>query len=280
MKTKQAELEFAALDHVTVEGYTPLDIGRFIFMHNRKVYRFTVKSKKTTVALYKLVELAEKANATILYGTYMALPSNNESASACAFIDFTDAKLTPQKVAKQMEKLEFVRSVKINAPTKYGVIADTSSFPLTVGNERVIILRKSIYENMITNARERFGTAGEAFLYYTGYDIGRTALQEYMRFITSKDVTTLIEMAKILTINMGWAIPEIVEIDFKKKTAVIRLHKSFECEPKQNQKTQPYSQFLRGAIAGIATKILNKQVTVEERKCIVKGDPYCEFHVK
>lgn len=41
-----------------------------------------------------------------------------------------------------------------------------------MAGDRAVILRKPGYDELITGMREQFGTAGEVFLYHTGYETG------------------------------------------------------------------------------------------------------------
>ena len=41
-----------------------------------------------------------------------------------------------------------------------------------------------------------------------------------------------------------------------------------------------YSHFIRGVLAGFATRIFNTPMFAEETRCIVRGDPHCEFVIR
>jgi len=45
------------------------------------------------------------------------------------------------------------------------------------------------------------------------------------------------------------------------------------CKPSK----EPSGYFFKGVLAGLLTKIENRDVIVEEVKCIAKGDEYCMF---
>ena len=60
---------------------------------------------------------------------------------------------------------------------------------------------------------------------------------------------------------------------------VLRLYDSIECKIFRGS-GRPVSQFIRGHISGLLTKILGKDVRAVETKCIAKGDLYCEFSVE
>jgi len=256
-----------------------MDLGRFLFLPDRRVYCLVFRAYSTPKTLHEMTEITEKAGLTVLSGYYFALKANGKEVAGFAFIDFTDGKMKPEEFVEEMEQLEVVKFVKLISPTKSGFISDIYFFPLIVSGERVVLLRKSICEGFLSMVRERFGTAGEAFLYYVGFDVGTKALEDYRKLSASTRLEDIIVISRALSINMGWNVPEVVEIDLVNKRAVIRIHESFECELGKKE-GKPYSQFLRGVIAGIFSGIFRQNVKVEEVKCIAKGDPYCEFQIK
>lgn len=280
MTTEEKELNLPLID-IVQEGQLPLDIGRFMYMPNRKVYCFVIRSKNMANTLHEMTELVEKTGAVILYGLHWKPYIDADDTGTSAFIDFTDASVQPEEVAERIRKLDYVDSVKVIPPNEKGFVADNCSFPLRVDGDRAIVLRESLYKSFLVDIRERFGTGGSVFLYYVGYDLGLKAISSHMKFTHSFDTETLIHTAKTFTACMGWAIGEVPVLDMQKKTAVVRLYKSFECELAKNQSgDKPFSQFFRGVIAGVFTKIFDKPITIEETKCIAKGDAYCEFHIQ
>jgi hypothetical protein len=58
-------------------------------------------------------------------------------------------------------------------PDPNGILFDNYFFPLVVGKRRAVIFRRRVYESLFKGVREKFGTAGEAMLYYQGYAIGQ-----------------------------------------------------------------------------------------------------------
>ncbi|MGC9095533.1 MAG: V4R domain-containing protein, partial [Candidatus Bathyarchaeia archaeon] len=69
------------------------------------------------------------------------------------------------------------------------------------------------------------------------------------------------------------------KINEKAKTATVALQENFECDLARGQ-GKAYSQFYRGAIAGIFTQYFKTEMKAGEAKCIAKGDPYCQFEIK
>jgi predicted hydrocarbon binding protein len=145
-------------------------------------------------------------------------------------------------------------------------------------DERVLIFRKEIYDGIFRGVRSQFGTAGEAFLYYIGFEIGKRAYLSYSKLSGTEDFETLIATAKAVNLTLGWSVLKEAKINEKTKTATITILENFECDLARGY-GKVYSQFYRGAIAGIFTQYFKEEMKAEETKCIAKGDPYCQFEV-
>ena len=66
--------------------------------------------------------------------------------NAIAFLDISDSRITPEEALELVKKQEFIREARLIKPSTEGFICDDYFFPLTVGNERSIIFRKTVYE--------------------------------------------------------------------------------------------------------------------------------------
>ncbi|MDI6691053.1 MAG: hypothetical protein QME50_04180 [Candidatus Bathyarchaeota archaeon] len=126
--------------------------------------------------------------------------------------------------------------------------------------------------------RSQFGTAGEAFLYYIGFEIGKRAYLSYAKLSGTEEFETLIATAKAVNLRLGWSIIKEARINEKAKTATVTLLENFECNLARGY-GKAYSQFYRGAVAGIFTQYFKEEMKAEEVKCIAKGDSYCQFEV-
>lgn len=164
-----------------------------------------------------------------------------------------------------------------------GLIADTISNPLLMGGERAIIMRSSGYKGLIKGIRERFGSAGEAFLFYNGVEIG-TEYAKSHRYLGQKiGITDPVRIFDDITVSMfncvGYGFAQIFKLTANPPYMLGRVYHSFECELGSGA-TQPYSRFLRGMIVGVLTTLFDTKMAVEETKCMAMGDPYCEFEAK
>ncbi|MEM4701006.1 MAG: V4R domain-containing protein [Candidatus Bathyarchaeia archaeon] len=261
--------------------FRPLNIGRIMaFDENNKIYGLALESKVEQGNLRKLAELADSLGITICYIQFSMEETQKPVVNAIAFLDFSKAKATPEEALEILtNSYDFVKNAKIIKPQGKGVLFDDYFFPLVAAGERAVVFRKTVYEALLNGVRERFGTAGEAMLYYQGFIIGAEAYDYYVKMAKSSTLEALVAVAKAINMTLGWGIIDNVEIIPEKGHAKLCIYQNFECELGIG-KGKPQSQFYRGAIAGLFTRFFGKDVEVEETKCIAVGDPYCEFKVK
>ena len=264
----------------TYENCDPLNIGRvMIFDENQKIYGLVIKAETQIGALRKISELAEKLNIIIRYIQFSMTKIIEPSVTAIAFLDFSKSNVSPEEALKLVKKLEFVKMAKLIKPHKKGIIFDDYFFPLNVGEERAVIFRKTVYEALMEGVREKFGSAGEAILYYIGFTIGYQVCDRNLKIAHSKDAEDLINLSKAMFKTFGYGIIDNAKIDFKEARAQLRIHHNFECGLGKNN-GKPHSQFVRGILAGFFTQIFGKSVNAQETKCLAKGNSYCEFTIK
>lgn len=257
----------------------PLNIGRFMIVPNREVYCIVMKVPFMQDLLRKMTEIAKKDNAVILSGIFSLDDSNSNIVNALAFVDFTNSSVKPEEMVAHLRQISPFKDVQIFAPKPSGFVYDSFFYPLKVGNERVIIFRKPLYEALFSGIRREFGSAGEVFLYYMGLESGVKLFEDYKQIGGSADPRTVADIAGAFAFNMGWGVFKLQELNLKKKTARIRFYDNFECTAGKGA-GKPYSHFLRGVVAGLFLSCFKTAGTVEEIKCIAQGDPFCEFLVR
>jgi len=236
------------------EDSKALDIGRFIIDKYREIYGFMILAKNIPGSFYSILETFAKNKLNI-------------------------TKVKPENIVEELRNNNNVLSIKSIEPVIEGIIVDTIHFPLTIGGRRAIVLRKPIFEALIKGFREKFGSVSEAFLYYIGYEIGKEALKSHYQMSVNKNSEELVRLSEALFKAVGWGRLRILEYSSSDCFAIAIVEKSFECEL-AGKTNKPYSQFIRGALAGWFSEMTGKKCSAEETKCIAKGDPYCEFHIK
>jgi len=90
----------------------------------------------------------------------------------------------------------------------------------------------------------------------------------------------LLKFLACLAASLGWGKFTLEEFDKETRGLKVRAEDSFECRIAEGV-GEARGYFIRGCILGVATEIFQPEnLTVEETKCIAKGDPYCEYQVK
>jgi predicted hydrocarbon binding protein len=120
------------------------------------------------------------------------------------------------------------------------------------------------------------GSGGEALAYHMGFKAGER-LHERMvsQYMDSKEI---LEHFLMFNEGLGRGSFKIKEYE-EGKYCTIQV-KDFLLEYLGTSEARIGNSLFRGLLAGLFTKLWNTQVKIEETKCITKGEPYCEFHIK
>lgn len=262
---------------LVLEGF---NIGRFLFLPGRKVFGVLVKAELNPTVLVEISSLGFRHG--VLLPTMQYNVVDGETIVGFGFIDLTNADVSIEELAEKLRHIKGVKDVQILHPTAEGFVVDYLSGRLVLAGDRAIIFRRPGYEGLIVGMREQFGTAGEAFLYHTGYDAGiryGKSHQEFAAKLGIKDpIQILSKISMPLYVSMGLGKPEIVEVTAKPLRTTIRIYECFECELGVGAK-KPYSNFIRGIFAGLLTQLFDRRMEAKETRCIAKGDPYCGFKI-
>jgi len=198
-------------------------------------------------------------------------------------VDLTEADISAEELADEVRRIKGVKDVKVISSQIEGFIADDFSCILRTGGDRCIILRKQGYKGLIANIRERFGTGGEAFLYYIGFETGVEYGKSHREMGLELGVVDPARIFRFIGTSLfnsvGFGRAEVINVSANPPEATLRIYDSFECELGL-ETGKPCSQFIRGMLAGVLTALFNRKMKAEETKCIAKGDPYCEFTIK
>ncbi len=77
----------------------------------------------------------------------------------------------------------------------------------------------------------------------------------------------------------GWGVFKLVEVDFDRGVAVVNAFDNFECTLHRGEGGEPYSQYVRGDLAGLFSEVFGSKVDAVETQCIVQGAPFCRFEI-
>ena len=261
----------------------PFDIGRFLIAPGRKFHCILIKVKFKLGVLEKLASLASKFGVRVSYVSYSMQRDYGKSVKAVVFLDVTDITIPVERLIEEAKKLEFVEEIREFKPEIESLALDSFSFPLTIGDSRVIILREEGIRGIINGLRERLGSAAETIQYYVGFEAGlefgrsHKKLGEALGIKSPSDIFSKISAP--LFVSVGFGVMKVLKISENPPYAYLRVHRCFECECCPKRSDEPYSHLVRGMIAGAFTSVSGMEMFAKEIKCIAKGDPYCEFEI-
>ncbi|MCQ5337466.1 MAG: 4-vinyl reductase [Candidatus Methanomethylicia archaeon] len=252
----------------------PFDIGRYVIAPNRELLGLLIKKKDNIVELCSLfTSITSKYNIKVV-NIIITYDKDNE-LKLLVFLDVTESTIPIERIILEIEKefnvLEVIKSK--------GILIDTTSFPLMADNSRIILFRDAAYIQMFKGIRERFGSAGEAVLYYIGFESGKGFAKIHKEIAEKIGLINPLRIYEEISRKFfqwaGFGIIEIIKL--QPNYSEIIIHDCFECEIAKNQLDRPYSNFVRGILAGIFTELFGTEFKCKEENCIAKGDKACKF---
>ncbi len=255
--------------------FTPLELCRVV--KGRHVYGFIVRGVAKTGRMAKLLTAVAELELPLIYIINSTPMEMGRPSTFMVFYDFEGLEVKPERVKEVLEEaarnMGLSVEVEVIEPVIPGFVVDTKHFPVRFLGERAAIFRKSVLEAWFLGVRKRFGTAAEVFLYYEGVEAGSHIYDDYVKAgIKKEDIWKFLSA----TLFAGGALSRM-EVELGEPT-VVKVWDSMECEIGRGSETC-FSRWMRGLIAGFASKYFGKKVTVVETRCIAKGDPHCEFIV-
>ena len=261
--------------------FYPFEVGRVFFIPGCRLGGFRVVAGHEHGVMRKALEVCSKYNAYLISLHFTLTPKGEKVFTL--FYDLTECSKPLEKIAEEIRKIESIKEVTLIEQQAEGFIADTTSPIITASGMRVIILREILWSILVNKIREKFGSGGEALLYYIGLDMGVKAAETHKKMaevlgLREPDEITRILGASIFT-STGWGSMQIEEFTLNPHHAVVTVCNNFECEIAPASK-QPYGQLTRGLIAGYLSHLLGLEMEVNETECVARGDPHCRFECK
>lgn len=254
-------------------------MDRFLFSPGKKLIGFVVRGFSRRGLLAQVAALFAENGLNISYCSTRAA-GEGERGWILFFVDFTNSQLEPFTLAEELLRLPFIERVEVIEPRVEGFIADTS-FPLTTGATRAVLLDESALKGLLLRFREKLGSGGEAMLYHIGLELGKERWRYILRMaeeIGAEDFSEKLSIVADVFRSMGYGIMRIKELEEEKPYARFEVLDCIECSLGRPSKSF-FSQFVRGLLAGITSIIYNTNMHSRETMCIAVGDPHCEFEI-
>lgn len=182
-----------------------------------------------------------------------------------------------EKIAGRIRMVEGVEDVKVYRPLE-GLLTVVPFDVLEFSGQRAVVFVRPLFAAFVKTVREALGTSGSAILYHMGVYLGQEAFRGHMRLAKGRREVAL-SVTRDLFRACGLGRVELVKLDEKSGSALVRVWNNFECELFAGSGL-PSSHFVRGVIAGWLSAYFGKDINVVETRCIAKRDNCCEFEVR
>ncbi|NYT00616.1 MAG: hypothetical protein GKB99_02690 [Methanocellales archaeon] len=140
-----------------------------------------------------------------------------------------------------------------------------------------VIISIETFSRIKKDAEKILGTEGSAVLLYeAGKDAGKTWISRFREEWRLEDAESeFIKATEEFYTELGWG---KFSIDIENLT--IRIENSFIARGYvKGESKKTVCHFLCGYNSSLISELINKEVDVEERNCMAKGDQYCDFIV-
>ena len=251
-----------------------LPLWRIVELRGRRLVEVSILMDDVPGMLARVSSLIASRGINILYGVH----HKSEEPDAtwwCFFADFSNVE--PEEVISEIARVEGVRRIAWTpAPSEKPFFLDTHHSILEFFEERAVLFRADWLVGIFSNIYKVWGTGGKVFIYHLGFEGGRETYETWRERL-GLEGEDLIRASLDLLQSLGWISGFSFSLDMENEIAVIRLEKNFECAKARGKEG---SQFIRGVIAGFFSGMFSSECSVDERKCVSRGDPYCEFLVR
>ncbi len=256
--------------------------------HTMKILPFSVKSGITFWEVYAKIHEDKVLTGQLILGWVSrfglkpvevhAYFSPEGKVIVRAILDASKVEASVKEIERRLKEAEGVLDVKIYVSPIQGLGLPLSVRDLMVGDNRAVIVRDTVFSKLINCLKDVWGTAGCAIFYYTGREVGRELFETWSRAFRLKGRTLVEAMLHVARLFGLWEDFELTEYDERAKRATLKLYGNVECRHSRSE--EPNSHFLRAIAEEVFSRALNARLKAEERRCIARGDPYCEIRME
>ena len=248
------------------------------------VYRFDPKKKYFLASLHlenkpgALGNLADQLGIrgiNILEGFFGGITYGSRG-NVGFFLESTNQKMDEGWLKDFLQSSVYASDVEVRTGVE-GFLVDSLNFPLTWNSgDRAVLMRVEGLRVMLDGVKNANKGNGEEMIYQQGLTYGLAAWQNLFGIHHPKTKEGLEEMLRIY-ISTGWGKIELQDLNLAQKRARLKVIDGFECVGLSTGKPEGY--FFGGHIAGAMSSYFGSAVGAIEKKCISKGDEYCEYAV-
>lgn len=237
-----------------------------------------------TSTLLDILSVLRDLRVKIISAIVSPQTSNVKEAYIVLYVDLDNAKVDSlDSLVDKLESVKGVLGVEKCKTVYQNIIVNTLVKPMITAGERAIVNHARGIAKVLEYLYSRFPVGGKALVYYLGYIAG-TKLVDFAKKISDvSNPHTLLELSLSILQTLGYGEFEIEKYSEEegKVRVVVDVRDSMECEVVKGVKSKPYSQLIRGVLAGVVSRIfIGRKITCNEVKCIAIGNPYCQFVIE
>ncbi|MGA3109798.1 MAG: V4R domain-containing protein [Candidatus Bathyarchaeia archaeon] len=241
----------------------------------RRLAEFSIEfSSDKPGELKEVADILEKHKVNILSGFH-------EFAHWSFFADLTRSDVSAVQLGQELKTLPDVKKVQSQDGLN-GVIVDTLHHPLMMEKNRAVLFRLDTIGSVFSRPREIFGAEGplgKVLLHQMGRAGGQSSLKAFSETMGRDRIREQLPNIMNMYAAGGWGIFKLMEVDFDRGVAVVQAFENFECTTHRGKGGEPYSQYVRGDLAGLFSEVFDKKVDAVETQCVVQGASFCRFEI-
>jgi len=189
------------------------------------------------------------------------------------YVTFTELPgVDVEKLVADLRSLDEVLDVEYCVTEK--ILIQTAEFPLEIFKSRAILLKNTIFNDIIEKIEELSPNAN-ALIFHCGLKGGMDDAR-YFKEVAGIKKNDFITLLKGVLFSAGWGVVEIT-FDFKSCKGRIYVKDSFLAETPRREDGANQCGYLSGYFAGFFTEILERDMSVHEARCKSMGADRCEF---
>ncbi len=206
-------------------------------------------------------------------------PLGAEEAHIVVVVESSDAGRV-EAVAREIKELVGpVLSYRVIHPHGRVLLID-KLFPIYHGEKRVILLYTSSLRSLREVMMKSLGLTAYPVLRTVGIGIGEEFFNTIYELYGELRPEEYVERAAELLESLGFGRIEVVENNASDGSVVIRIYDHYECMHVEEVTDKPASVLTRGILEGFFSLVWERKSRAIEKKCIARGDKYCEFTVE
>ena len=240
-----------------------------------RLTEFSIDFKSDTPGNIRAVaDILEKHRVNILSGSH-------EPARWSFFADLSQSDESTSQLIQELSNDSHIKKIQTQDGHN-GVIVDALHHPLMMGKNRAILFRLDTIGSVFSRPRQIFGAEGQmgkVLLHQMGRAGGQSSIKAFLESMGKDNIREQLSNIMNMYTAGGWGIFKLTGADFDRGVAVVQAFENFECMTHQGEGGEPYSQYVRGDLAGLFSEIFHRKVDAIETQCVVQGAPFCRFEI-